>query len=122
VTDEDELRAAVERRAAALASGVAAELEAVLHPGFRWTSHRGEMFDRAEYVRSNTAGRLVWRQQLVESSEVVVAGDTGVVAAVVTDLVSLDGEPRTFRMLVTQTWVRSEGRWLCLAGHAGPLL
>jgi hypothetical protein len=23
---------------------------------------------------------------------------------------------------MTQTWVREDGRWLCLAGHTGPRL
>ncbi|WP_178379877.1 nuclear transport factor 2 family protein [Cryptosporangium aurantiacum] len=122
MTDEDALRAAVERRAQALASGRASALEAVLHPRFRWTSHRGEVFDRAAYVRSNTAGDLVWRQQLVDRTEVVVLGDTGLVTCVVTDQVEVDGASRSFRMPVTQTWVREAGEWRCLAGHAGPLL
>ncbi|WP_035849199.1 DUF4440 domain-containing protein [Cryptosporangium arvum] len=42
-----ELRDAVGRRSAALAAGDASALEALLHPAFRWTSHRGEVFDRA---------------------------------------------------------------------------
>ncbi|GAA3393603.1 nuclear transport factor 2 family protein [Cryptosporangium minutisporangium] len=122
MTDEDALRAAVERRAEALAAGEASGLEAVLHPRFRWTSHRGEVFDRAAYVRSNTAGGLVWRQQLVDRTDVVVLGDTGVVTCLVTDHVEVEGEQRSYRMPVTQTWIREHGRWTCLAGHAGPLL
>jgi hypothetical protein len=27
-----------------------------------------------------------------------------------------------FRMPMTQVWVRADGRWQCLAGHAGPRL
>ena len=41
----------------------------------------------------------------------------------VTDVVLTEtGEPATFRMPVTQVWVRDRDRWLCLAGHAGPRL
>ena len=122
MTDEDGLRAAVERRAEALASGQASALEAILHPRFRWTSHRGEVFDRSAYLRSNTGGGPVWRQQLVDRTEVVVLGDTGLVTCLVTDHVEVDGEGRSFRMPVTQTWIREGGHWRCLAGHAGPLL
>jgi hypothetical protein len=122
MSDEDELRAAVERRAEALASGRPADLEAVLHPRFRWTSHRGEVFDRAAYVLSNTGGGLRWRQQLLDQTVVVVLGGTGVVTSVVTDHVEVAGESRAFRMPVTQTWVRGPAGWQCLAGHAGPLL
>ena len=121
-SDEDGLRAAVQRRADALASGKPEALEAMLHPRFRWTSHRGEVFDRAHYIGSNTGTGLLWRQQLVDQTDVVVVGDVGVVSCVVTDHVEVDGEARTFRMPVTQTWVRVPAGWQCLAGHAGPLL
>jgi hypothetical protein len=122
VSDEDALRAAVQRRADALASGDGGKLEALLHPGFRWTSHRGEVFDRAAYIRSNTSGRLRWNQQLFDQTDIVLVGDTGVVTCVVTDHVEVGGEAKTFRMPVTQTWVHESEGWRCLAGHAGPLL
>lgn len=114
--------AAAHRRAAALATGRAADLSAVLHPAFRWTSHRGEVFDRHHYIAANTAGTLVWRRQEVLEPAVVVVGSTAVLTAVVVDEVERDGVPVTYRMPVTQTWVHVEGVWLCLAGHAGPLL
>ncbi|GEP40440.1 hypothetical protein NPS01_41030 [Nocardioides psychrotolerans] len=110
-------------RAAALAVGDAARLAALLHPDFRWTSHMGETYDRADYVRRNTEGHTVWRSQELVDPEVVVVGDTAVLRAEVTDVVLDDaGEPATFRMPMTQTWVREGGAWTCLAGHAGPRL
>jgi ketosteroid isomerase-like protein len=121
MSDEDELRAAVQRRADALASGQVEALAAVLHPSFRWTSHRGEVFDRAAYLASNTSGRLRWRQQLLDDTAFVLVGDVGVVTCVVTDHVEVGGEERVFRMPVTQTWVHGAAGWRCLAGHAGPL-
>jgi ketosteroid isomerase-like protein len=80
------------------------------------------MFDRDAYVRANTGGRLRWLAQVLEQVDVVVVGDTGVVRCVVNDQVQVGGEPKSFRMPVTQTWVRTPGGWLCLAGHAGPAL
>jgi hypothetical protein len=55
--------------------------------------------------------------------EVVVVGETAVLCAEVTDVV-LAGEDdsETFRMPMTQVWVRSGDDWVCLAGHAGPRL
>ena len=52
--------------------------------------------------------------------EVTVVGDTAVLHAEVTDVVDADGEPVTYRMPMTQVWVRQDAVWLCLAGHAGP--
>ena len=112
---------AAEERASALAVGDAERLSAVLHEDFRWTTHAGDTYSRSEYVRRNTEGHTVWRSQDLRSAEVIVVGDTAVLYAEVTDVVlSKDDEAETFRMPMTQVWVRLKGRWVCLAGHAGP--
>jgi hypothetical protein len=83
----------------------------------------GETYDRAEYVRRNTEGRTVWRSQTLGNTAVVVVGDTAVLRAEVVDVVLPNGgEPETFRMPMTQVWVREAGTWRCLSGHAGPRL
>jgi ketosteroid isomerase-like protein len=115
----DVIRAAT-ARATALADVDREGLEARLHEDFRWTSHLGETYGREEYVRRNTQGHTVWRSQGLGNPEVVVAGDTAVLLAEVTDVIVRDGEDLTFRMRVTQVWVRGDDGWLCLAGHAGP--
>lgn len=118
------LRAAA-ARAAALAKSDAGRLLELLHEDFRWTTHRGDVFDRAEYVRRNTEGDTVWRSQDLIDPRVTVVGDTAVLLAEVTDVVlAANGEPETFRMPITQVWVRaiSDDGWVCLAGHAGPRL
>jgi hypothetical protein len=42
----DQVMAAARERAAALAACDAAALRALLHPDLRWTSFRGDVFDR----------------------------------------------------------------------------
>jgi Domain of unknown function (DUF4440) len=114
------LSAAAER-AAALAVGDADRLSGLLHRHFRWTTHLGETYGRSEYVRRNTEGLTVWRSQDLTNAEVVVVADTAVLYAEVTDTV-LPGRQgsETFRMPMTQVWVRMDDGWKCLAGHAGP--
>ena len=114
---------AAEARAAALADGDAQRLSDLLHEDFRWTAHGGETYARQEYVRRNTEGHTRWASQVLRSPEVVVVGDTAVLYAEVIDVVLLaDDAPETFRMPMTQVWVRCGGDWKCLAGHAGPRL
>lgn len=123
MTLAEEVTAAAEARAAALAEGDAERLLELLHEDFRWTSHTGETYDRAEYVRRNTAGHTVWRSQRLLDPEVVVVGSTAVLRAEVEDVVlSASDEAETFRMPMTQVWIRVGGHWTCLAGHAGPRL
>ena len=118
---EHEVMAAAEERASALAAGDAAQLTALLHDDFRWTSHVGDTYGRSEYIRRNTEGETVWRSQQLSSPEVVVVGDTAVLYAEVTDVVLAEaGVTETFRMPMTQVWVRLNRSWKCLSGHAGP--
>jgi ketosteroid isomerase-like protein len=120
---EQEVMLAAEERASALAAGDARRLSALLHGDFRWTSHTGDTLNRAEYIRRNTEGDTVWRSQQLSRVAVTVVGDTAMLHAQVTDVVVLqDDETETYRMPMTQVWVRLDGSWKCLAGHAGPRL
>ena len=116
---EQVIRAA-EARASALAAGDADRLSGLLHEEFRWTAHVGETYSRQEYIRRNTEGDTVWRSQDLSGADVVVVGDTAVLYAEVTDVVLADDGAETFTMPMTQVWVRQDGGWKCLAGHAGP--
>lgn len=120
MSDQDDVLAAAERRAAALAAGDAAALRELLHPDFAWTSHAARVFDREGYIRANVDGPTRWHAQRLTDVVVTVVGDAAVLRCVVDDEVTVADGRTTFRMPVTQTWVRSGGGWRCLAGHAGP--
>ena len=123
VNDEEQILAAARSRAAALARADAVALLDLLDERFRWTTHLGEVLNRTEYVTRNTRGKTVWLSQNLSNPRVVVVGDTAVLQAEVTDVVlSDDHETETFRMPMTQVWVRTPDGWRCLAGHAGPRL
>ena len=111
---------AARARARALADGDSDGLRRLLHEEFRWVSHTGQSFTREEYVARNTTGPVTWRAQQLTEVRVTVVGRAAVLHAEVTD--TLHGDPPgTFRMPMTQVWVRPDEEWLCLAGHAGPL-
>jgi hypothetical protein len=122
VNAAQEVLRAARARASALAEGDRARLAALLHSDFRWTSHLGETFSRHEYIERNTQGQTAWRSQELDVANVVVAGETAVLFAEVTDVILRDEEEVTFQMPVTQVWVRQGDDWTCLAGHAGPRL
>nr|WP_297419929.1 nuclear transport factor 2 family protein [uncultured Nocardioides sp.] len=118
-----EVIAAAEDRARALAAGDAGRLRELLHDDFAWTSHVGATFNRSEYIQRNTTGARAWRSQRLTDPEVVVLGDTAVLRCEVVDEVAgADSVVETFRMPMTQVWVRAADGWQCLAGHAGPRL
>jgi uncharacterized protein DUF4440 len=112
--DEREVIAAAEQRAAALTNGDVAELRRLMHPKMRWTTHRGAVLDRDTYIARNAGGSLVWQSQRLEQPTVTVIGDTAVLTAVVVDEVERGGKQETFRLRLTQTWVRDAGAWQCI--------
>ncbi len=118
ISAEEEVTSAALRRAAALAAGDEAALRLLMHPGLQWTTFRGEVLGYEDYIAGNTRGDLRWRAQRLHDIKVVVAGDTAVLTAEVTDEVSRYGGDQVFRLRLTQTWVSTAEGWRCLAGHA----
>lgn len=115
---EKEVAEVAARRAAALAAADAATLSELMHPDLQWTTFRGEVLGYEDYIAGNTGGNLRWRAQRLDDVKVVVVGDTAVLTALVTDEVTRDGQDLSFRLRLTQTWVRTPAGWRCLSGHA----
>lgn len=117
----DEVVAAARRRARFLVERDTDALLDILHPEFVWTTHTGALLARTDYVDANTRGPLHWVAQALHDLDVTVVERTAVLRCVVEDRVQRGTHEQLFRMPVTQTWVREERAWRCLAGHAGPL-
>lgn len=122
MSDVEDVLLAATKRAEALANADADALRSLMHPALRWTTFRGDVLDRDTYITGNTGTRLRWHGQQFLEPDVVVLDSTAVLTAVVLDEVEGEHGRETFRLRLTQTWVRHEGRWICLAGHAGPRL
>jgi ketosteroid isomerase-like protein len=109
---------AAQRRAAALAAGDEAALRLLMHPDLQWTTYHGNVLDYEQYIEGNIRGNLLWHAQRLDDVRVVVVRDTAVLTAWVTDQVRRDGREQVLTLRLTQTWVRTDEGWRCLAGHA----
>ena len=118
----DDVLSAARARAEALVGADADALGELLHADFRWTTHTGAVLDRAAYIEANAGGAVSWRGQDIGRPEVVVVGEAAVLRTLVTDTIDGDDGPETYRMPMTQFWIRTDLGWQCLAGHAGPRL
>jgi len=117
----EEVVEAARQRAAALAAGDRERLGALLHPHFRWISHAGESFDHDSYLESNTRPDATrWTAQEMNDVQVVLHDRTAVLRCLVVDRFDRGHGPEAYEMPMTQVWVKHDGRWVCLAGHAGP--
>ncbi len=114
----DEIVAATERRTRALVERDAGALLALHHPDLRFTTPRAEVRTREAFIAGNTQGDLVWRGQQMTEVDVVTCGDTAVLTALVRDQLERGGEPVEHDARLTLTWVREDGAWRVLAGHA----
>ena len=117
--DIQQVLEAAARRAAALTAGTRTPCVRLMHPSLRWTTFTGDVMSRDQYIAGNTGDRLRWRSQRLADVDVVVVADTAVLTALVTDDSGAMVD-ETFTLRLTQAWVRAEGKWQCLAGHAGP--
>ena len=115
---EEGVIAAARLRASALVRGDVDELRRLLHPQLQWTTRLAVVLDRDAYIAGNINGSIVWRAQRLEEPRVTVVGDTAILTATVIDEVTVAEQPQTFRLRLTQTWVRQGEGWQCIAGHA----
>jgi Domain of unknown function (DUF4440) len=122
VNEVNQVKAAAQARADALAQRDGSTLRQMLHPSFVWTSHRGETVDRERYLADKSGPASRWLGQTLDDVRVAVVGSTAVLVCVVIDQLQTADGSELFEMPMTQTWVREGEQWLCLAGHAGPRL
>ncbi|GAB3544064.1 hypothetical protein GCM10027404_00130 [Arthrobacter tumbae] len=108
-------------RADALRRRDGKQLRRLLHPQFRWTSHKGDHFDRDAYLESKVEGQNNWHAQTLEEPEITILGTAAVLTCIVKDDVSNSDGRNQYRMPMTQVWVY-EKTWKLVAGHAGPLI
>ena len=102
-SDVEQVLVAAEQRAAALAVADPDALKALMHPNLQWTTYKGDVLSRDQYIAGNTGSLLTWRSQRLEGTCVVVVGDTAVLTALVTDEVRRDGQDQSFTLRLTQT-------------------
>jgi hypothetical protein len=109
---------AIRRRSDALVTKDTDTLLALHHPGFVYVNANGEVLDRDEYLdRYVRPDDVRWISQTVTDARVTAAGAAAVATFLVHDVARAgDYElDETFRS--TQTWIRSDEGWRCLAGH-----
>ncbi|GAC1516936.1 MAG: hypothetical protein NVS1B4_15240 [Gemmatimonadaceae bacterium] len=118
---ETALRTLEREWADALAARDRATLERILAPDFRFTSPRGRVVPRTEYIDHRTAGD-VWERLILTDVDVRVYGLS---AAVVTARAQVQGRSGD-RLLDsmqqrTDTWVMTTDRWQVVASHFSPI-
>lgn len=85
---------------------------------FVLTTGAGTPKDRARILGEIASPTLKLTRNHTEQVQVRVLGDTAVLTGVLHQAGEWQGKTFDQRVRVTDTWVRQQGRWVLLAGHA----
>jgi ketosteroid isomerase-like protein len=115
--DEQAIRKIEQDWAAALVNGDAAYIEGITSPDWVRTSPDGELHTKAQTLAALKDGALRFRSFNLDDLEIRVSGDAAVVLGLVTAQGSYQGKGFGGRSRFTDTFVRRDGRWICVATH-----
>jgi uncharacterized protein (TIGR02246 family) len=99
----------------AIQDGDAKAASSLVHEPCIVTGAQGNgMIDRKMFAQMMTAPSWKLLEFTFEKENVVfVDDDTAVIGYTVTEKLTVDGKPLTFKAADASTWVRRNGRWLC---------
>ncbi|HEV3154709.1 MAG TPA: nuclear transport factor 2 family protein [Candidatus Baltobacteraceae bacterium] len=81
---------------------------------------RGAFLTAADLLTEVGDARVTWLNNDTEEAQVRVYGDCAILTAYLRQRYQIDGRLYERRIRSTDTWVRVEGGWKYVAGHASP--
>lgn len=82
------------------------------------TSHKGELFSRAEDMADLESGTYAATEFKIENVKVRLHGDTAVVTGIQTERATYKGEDASGVFAITDTWQKQrDGSWQCIASQ-----
>ena len=93
-------------------------LEKLLMDDFVYTSSRGEVLHKAQYLANLSSGEVKIEAEKYSELEVRQHGDTAVVTGVVTLKATYQEQDISGKNLFTKVWVKYQEQWKALALHA----
>jgi len=119
--DEAALKAIEEKWDAANLKGDAAALASIFADGFITTSNEGKVRAKAEMVAEVKSGDIKYQTAKVEDMKVYLYGDTAIVNGKWTGKFTQKGKLVSTVERYTDTYVRQNGKWLCVASHGSSI-
>jgi ketosteroid isomerase-like protein len=91
-----------------------------LAPGFVSTNESGELRDKAATV-ARAKAKTYSVVATIEDMKVQVYGDTAIATGIEADKGTDNGKDASGRFRWTDTWVKINGQWQCVASHASKI-
>jgi ketosteroid isomerase-like protein len=113
---EDEIRAADQRWAAAVKGGETAVLDRIYTSVLIYAHASGNVESKSRYIERLKSGKQKYTDVNIESTKVVVYGDSAVSHSIVRTVGTNDKGPFNDHVMMMHVWVKQGGEWR-LAAH-----
>jgi ketosteroid isomerase-like protein len=94
------------------------EVSALLADTLAYTDYDGSFMNKSEYMKWVAAPEQKADHLYDEGSNVKVYGDAAVVTGIYRESGTNKGKPYVIRSRYTDTWIKRDGVWLCVASHS----
>ena len=121
VNDEAALKAIEEKWEVASVKGDVAALGAILADTFISISADGHMQTKAEMLAAIKSGEVKFEKSDVDELKVQVYGNAAVLMGRWTGKVIEKGEASESTERFTDTFIKQNGQWRCVASHSSPI-
>ena len=95
----------------------AAFMEGILADDYTWTDPTGKIHSKAEEIASMKSGQGLVTSNVDDEVKIRVYGDAAVVTGRTTAKWMEKGKEGSSQIQWTDTWIRRNGRWQCVADH-----
>lgn len=85
--------------------------------GWACTDAEGKITTKAEDIRDVGSGTYAATEFVMSDLQVRVVGDTAIVTGRQTEVATMAGKDASAVFQITDTWIRRDGRWQCIATH-----
>ena len=94
-----------------------APIDKMLADDFIGTTPEGAVYTKAQLLESVKSSKEDIISMVDDEVKVHVYGDAAVISARNTVKMRVEGKETNFQERYTDTWVKRDGRWRCVAGH-----
>lgn len=97
----------------------AAAMEKMIDDDFVLTDYDGNLLDKKQFLGSIKDMSIKLTQEMSEGMKLHPHGNTVVITGATREKGTQNGKPFAHNGRFTDTWMKKDGRWLCVASHLG---
>lgn len=94
-------------------------MEKMIDEDFVLTDYDGTLLDKKQFLDSIKDMSIKLTQEMSEGMKLHQHGNTVVITGATREKGTQNGKPFAHNGRFTDTWIKKEGRWLCVASHLG---